>query len=118
MTAPYSAMMTKLMVLIMFAAMTQGLRVWSNSRANSGSRLDAKAINLDTGKEYEIEPGRPMSLACVNTGLRLSFQCKAGNCGSCEFILDGKKVRSCVTKVPNKKEFKIKKKGGREGGIR
>lgn len=110
MTAPYSAMMTKLMVLIMFAAMTQGLRVWSNSRTNSVSRLDAKAINLDTGKEYEIEPGRPMSLACVNTGLRLSFQCKAGNCGSCEFILDGKKVRSCVTKVPNKKEFKIKKK--------
>ena len=111
MTAPtYSALMTKLMVLIMFAAMTQGLRVWSNSRAKSVSRLDAKAINLDTGKEYEIEPGRPMSLACVNTGLRLSFQCKAGNCGSCEFILDGKKVRSCVTKVPNKKEFKIKKK--------
>ena len=81
-----------------------------NRRTYSVSRLFAKACNVDTGKEYEIEPGKPVSLACVNTGLRLSFQCKSGNCGSCEFMLDGKIVRSCVTKVPNKKSFKIKKK--------
>lgn len=80
------------------------------ARSSGGQRLNAKAINLDTGKEYEIEPGKPMSLAAVNTGLRLAFKCKAGNCGSCEFMLDGKKTRSCITKVPNKKSFTIKKK--------
>jgi succinate dehydrogenase/fumarate reductase-like Fe-S protein len=66
-----------------------------------------KARNLDTKQTYEIEPGKPMSLAVVNTGLRLSFQCKKGDCGSCEFLLNGKKTRSCITKVPTK-DFSIK----------
>ena len=74
-------------------------------------QLGAIAKNLDTGKELEIMSGQPMSLAAVKTGLRLSFQCKAGTCGSCEFLLDGKVTRSCITKVPNKKSFTIKKKG-------
>ena len=74
-------------------------------------QLGAIAKNLDTGKEIEIMSGQPMSLAAVKTGLRLSFQCKAGTCGSCEFLLDGKVTRSCITKVPNKKSFTIKKKG-------
>ena len=73
--------------------------------------LSALAKNLDTGKEFEIDPGMPMSLAAVKTGLRLSFQCKSGNCGSCEFLLDGKVTRSCITKVPKKKSFTIMKKG-------
>ena len=74
-------------------------------------QLGALAKNLDTDKEVEIEPGLPMSLAAIKTGLRLSFQCKSGNCGSCEFLLDGKVTRSCITKVPKKKSFTIKKKG-------
>ena len=71
--------------------------------------VNSLAKNLDTGKTYEIEAGKPVSLAAVNTGLRLSFQCKSGNCGSCEFLLNGKIVRSCITKTPSK-DFTLKKK--------
>ena len=66
--------------------------------------------NLDSGQEITIESGKPMSLACTRANLRLSFQCKQGTCQSCEFLLDGKKTRSCITKVPDKAVVTIQKK--------
>ena len=46
----------------------------------------------------ETDAGSPLSLAAVRTGLRLSFNCKAGHCESCIKYLDGKKVLSKNTK--------------------
>ena len=73
-------------------------------------KLDmVKVMNVDDNTETEIDAGSPLSLAAVRTNLRLSFQCKAGHCSSCEMLLDGKKVLTCQTKVPNKKVIKIKR---------
>ena len=69
-----------------------------------------KVRNLDTKEEITIESGKPMSLACTRANLRLSFQCKQGTCQSCEFLLDGKVTRSCITKVPEKASITIGKK--------
>lgn len=68
-----------------------------------------KVMNVDDNTDTEIDAGSPLSLAAVRTGLRLSFNCKAGHCESCIMYLDGKKVLTCQTKVPNKKVVKIKR---------
>jgi ferredoxin len=65
--------------------------------------------NLDTKQEVSIPAGSPLSLAAVRSGTRLSFQCKQGVCSSCETMLDGKRVRTCITKVPEKKKITLKK---------
>ena len=70
---------------------------------------EVKVTNLDNGNIVEIPSGSPLSLAAVRSGMRLSFQCKAGTCGSCVCFLDGKKVYTCQTKVPEKSNIKIKK---------
>ena len=44
---------------------------------------DVNVTNLDNGKVIQIPAGSPLSLACVRADMRLSFQCKAGTCGSC-----------------------------------
>ena len=71
---------------------------------------DVLVTNLDTKETATLPAGSPVSLACVRTNLRLSFQCKKGDCGSCEFLLDGKVTRSCITKVPDKKSITVAKK--------
>jgi len=32
-----------------------------------------------------------------------------GSCASCETLLDGKRVRTCITKVPNKSKITVQK---------
>lgn len=83
--------------------------VKGRSNAETGLKMLVKVVNEDTGEQTEIVAGSPLSLACVRTGMRLSFQCKAGTCGSCVNNLDGKDVFTCQTQVPAKKQIKIKK---------
>ena len=71
--------------------------------------LNVLVQNTDDNKETEIEAGSPLSLAAVRTDLRLSFQCKAGHCRSCEMYLNNKIVLTCQTKVPKAKSVKIKR---------
>ncbi len=66
-------------------------------------------VNADTNQSIEIESGSPLSLAAIRSNIRLSFQCKQGTCSSCETLLDGKRVRTCITKVPDKKKITLKK---------
>ena len=68
-----------------------------------------EVINEDNNKKILISSGSPLSLAAARTELRLSFQCKQGTCSSCETFLDGKRVRTCITKVPDKPKISIKK---------
>jgi len=87
-----------------------GLRAplqWVRASALQG---DVTIINADTKQTTVLPSGSPMSLGCTRTGLRLSFQCKQGTCSSCEFLLDGKVTRSCITKIPDKKSITIKAK--------
>lgn len=64
---------------------------------------------MDNNEQITIASGSPLSLAAVRSGMRLSFQCKAGHCASCEMLLNGEKVRTCMTKVPEKAKISIKK---------
>lgn len=70
---------------------------------------EVTVLNLDNSQSTSIAPGQPLSLAAVRTGMRLSFQCKQGVCSSCETMLNGEKVRTCITKVPDMNKVTIKK---------
>ena len=101
-----------LLCLISCSAFINNIIILKKSNRIIRSKLSAlvQVNNLDNKKSIEIEAGQPLSLACVRTDLRLSFQCKQGHCLSCELIMDGKKVRACQTKVPAKKSITVKKK--------
>jgi len=87
------------------ALQVDGLRIAFARSLRQTTKLfgEVEVKNLDNGQAVMIESGSPLSLACVRSGMRLSFQCKAGTCSSCEVMLDGKRVRTCITKVGNKK---------------
>jgi len=94
------------------ATRTRLYRVGNVAPESSRTRLwgDVLITNLETKQTTTLAAGSPMSLGCVRTGLRLSFQCKQGTCQSCEFLLDGKITRACITKVPDKKSITVKSK--------
>jgi ferredoxin len=81
----------------------------SSSKCQALFAKDVSVSNLDNGQTITIPSGSPLSLAAVRSGLRLSFQCKQGVCSSCETMLDGQRVRTCITKVPEKAKITIKK---------
>ena len=100
-----------LLILVSIVIINTGFKIISKGRHSFKLQAaNVKVNNLDNKKSIEIESGAPLSLACVRTDLRLSFQCKQGHCLSCEVNLDGKIVRACQTKVPAKKSITIKKK--------
>eukprot|EP00965_Chrysotila_dentata_P186677 6163542-Pleurochrysis_carterae.AAC.2 len=50
------------------------------------------------GRESVVEDGAPLSLAAYQAGVLIPFSCKAGTCGTCDVVMNGCKVRTCVTK--------------------
>ncbi len=86
--------------------MTECMRIYNR---RSLLMKDVSVTNLDNKQTIEIPSGSPLSLAAVRSGMRLSFQCKQGTCSSCETILDGQRVRTCITKVPEKNKITIAK---------
>jgi len=101
-----------LLIFASFCLVSSFSYIKSRSNRITTSRLNAlvQVNNLDNKKTIEIESGSPLSLACVRSDMRLSFQCKQGHCLSCELIMNGQKVRACQTQVPAKKSITIKKK--------
>lgn len=106
-------------VMLIIAALTEAFHHQPASRYYKGVhwrekifKLHEKMVkitNLENQQTVELPPGSYLSLAAARSGLRLSFQCKQGSCGSCETLLDGKRVRTCMTKVPDKAKCTIKK---------
>lgn len=80
-----------------------------NSKTPASPEKEVTVINEDTKTSIQIAVGSPLSLAAVRSGIRLSFQCKQGSCSSCETFLNGKRTRTCITKVPDMKKITLKK---------
>lgn len=56
-------------------------------------------VRFPGGREALVPPGSPLSLAAYRAGAQVSYQCKAGVCGSCEVVMGGKAVRACQATV-------------------
>ena len=44
--------------------------------------------------------GQPLSAVASQCGQYIKYQCRKGECGTCEVRIDGQWTRTCVTKVP------------------
>ena len=104
-----------LLTLLVIFSKTEGYFLHLKSRNFNVLLFDKEVTveNLDNKEVIKIMSGSPLSLAAVRSGMRLSFQCKQGTCASCETILDGKVVRTCITRVPEKNKITLKKPKGK-----
>lgn len=46
-------------------------------------------------------PGQGLSEIASQADQFIKYKCKKGECGTCEVLVDGQWVRSCVTKIPS-----------------
>jgi len=44
--------------------------------------------------------GQPLSAVAAQAGQHIKYQCRKGECGTCEVRVDGKWIRTCVSQVP------------------
>ncbi|KAG8458060.1 hypothetical protein KFE25_012720 [Diacronema lutheri] len=52
------------------------------------------------GKAVNVAPGTPLSEAAAKARVRVRYDCKEGKCGMCEVKVNGRAMRTCVSKVP------------------
>ena len=53
-----------------------------------------------SGKRFEAKPGSPLGPALNKIGVKVTYSCKKGDCGVCTVSVGGKKMKTCVSKVP------------------
>ena len=61
------------------------------------------------GKSVDAIINGKLTNVTRSLGMGLSYSCSSGDCGTCEILVNGKKTRPCVAKVPTK-DFTVKKK--------
>ncbi|CAN0088088.1 unnamed protein product [Discosporangium mesarthrocarpum] len=65
------------------------------------------------GKTVQAVQGQKLRDVVKASGAKIEYNCSQGNCGTCESIVDGKKVRVCKAIVPrNKATLTVKTKFG------
>mmetsp|Transcript_23100 Transcript_23100/g.47888 ORF Transcript_23100/g.47888 Transcript_23100/m.47888 type:complete len:217 (+) Transcript_23100:173-823(+) len=53
-------------------------------------------------------PGQGLNEVAIQADQFIKYKCKKGECGTCEVLVDGQWVRSCVTKIPTGvKEYNV-----------
>ncbi|CAN0220895.1 unnamed protein product, partial [Discosporangium mesarthrocarpum] len=63
-----------------------------------------------TGKTVSAPVGTPLSQLCAKNGIKVKYNCKQGNCATCEINVDGRYVKACQGKVQSSRRIvKIKK---------
>lgn len=66
---------------------------------------------LPANKKVTAAAGQPLKDVALAAKIPIKYNCKKGECGTCEVDLNGKKVRTCVGIVPRgarKNEVTIK----------
>lgn len=51
-------------------------------------------------KKVEAVVGQNLKDVCAAARIPIKYNCKKGECGTCEVDLNGKKIRTCVAIVP------------------
>ena len=58
------------------------------------------------GKTVKVSPGSKLEPVSRKIGVKVQFGCQTGSCRTCEALVDGKRTKICIAKVPNK-DFKM-----------
>uniref|UniRef100_A0A7S3NPX4 2Fe-2S ferredoxin-type domain-containing protein n=1 Tax=Aureoumbra lagunensis TaxID=44058 RepID=A0A7S3NPX4_9STRA len=56
--------------------------------------------NVATGKKITVPEGSNLGAACSKLGIKVPYNCKKGDCGTCSVSVGGKILRACTAKVP------------------
>jgi ferredoxin len=59
-------------------------------------------LTFNEKKTISVAAGSKLSDAAAKAGVRVRYDCKEGKCGICAVRINGKQVRTCITKVPKK----------------
>jgi len=68
--------------------------------------MNAKTPLVGNGKRFEATPGSPLIPAIAKLGMKVPVKCKKGECGTCSVSLGGKKMRACISVVPDAPRLK------------
>ena len=78
---------------------------------NAGLSKDAKTMEVEfIGKKkakVTAYAGQKISMVANAARVPIKYNCKAGDCGTCEVNVDGKIVKACQGVLPDKKSVKI-----------
>ena len=67
----------------------------------TGGKKEAIEIKI-CGKKVKAIPGQRMQDIVRSARAPIKFDCEKGDCGSCESLVNGRKMRICKFKVPSK----------------
>ena len=71
-----------------------------------GDPVDIAIKTFDGTTNAKGIAGQPLVKA-IGSKANIIYGCKSGECGSCEVKLDGRVVRTCVAKLPNKDKVTV-----------
>ena len=100
--------MFALLFVLLVVTAVNGFHLSSTARSQrSSSLMMAGSTPLTTGaKRVEVASGSSMLAATKKLGLKVPLSCKKGDCGVCTVTVGGKKIRSCIGKVPDAPKLK------------
>lgn len=67
----------------------------------ANTKPDLVSVQIDN-KVYQEAANQTVLHVARKHGLKIPFNCRAGICGSCEAIIDGKVEKSCYTPLRDK----------------
>lgn len=75
--------------------------------AGLSKKPDAVEVSFSNGRTVSAIPGQKLSDVARAAGARIRYDCKNGECGTCTVKLNGRNVRTCVTKLPKGGPFTV-----------
>jgi len=59
-------------------------------------------------KKIECVAGQSLKDITRQARCKIEYNCSRGECGTCEILVDGKRTRTCVSRLPAKQNVNIK----------
>eukprot|EP00307_Rebecca_sp_RCC1486_P012639 CAMPEP_0119414626 /NCGR_PEP_ID=MMETSP1335-20130426/7092_1 /TAXON_ID=259385 /ORGANISM="Chrysoculter rhomboideus, Strain RCC1486" /LENGTH=169 /DNA_ID=CAMNT_0007439511 /DNA_START=30 /DNA_END=539 /DNA_ORIENTATION=+ len=75
--------------------------------AGLNKKPDPVEVSFSNGRTVNAIPGQRLSDIARAAGARIQYDCKNGECGTCTVKLNGRNVRTCVTKLPKGGPFTV-----------
>jgi len=75
----------------------------SNGNFKETGLIGSVAVEFTQAGESKVTmalPGQGLSQVAIQAGQIIKYQCRKGECGTCEVTINGEKVRTCMAKVP------------------
>lgn len=82
---------------------------YETNKPSAGLASSKKLVDVSIcGKRTQAIPGQRMKDLVRAARAPIRFNCENGACGTCESIVNGRRVRVCTYKVPSKGPVEIK----------